>query len=102
MMHTMMPSMEVYTLFWIAMGVLLCLFLVVATWTWQFAHRSKQQRMPPMSCGSQPKDVYPDYQQGYQPQQMLPETDEEGGQHSPYPPDEQSQTHHSEMMPLQY
>jgi hypothetical protein len=101
-MHMMMPGMEVDTLFWIAIGVLLCLFLVVATWIWQFAHRPKHQRVFPMSYAAQPKDVYQDYQQGYQPQQILSETDEEGGQHSPYAPDEQSQIHHSEMMPLQY
>ena len=50
----------------------------------------------------QPKDAYQDYQQGYQPQQLSPETYEEGEQSYPYPLYEQPQAQHPETMPLQH
>ncbi len=104
MMHNttpgmMIPGMEAITLFWIAIGVLLC--LLVGAFIWLYTRWLKHRRTLPVQNKSQPQDAYQDYQEGYQPQQPLPETYEEAGQSYPYAQDEQPQTQYPEKMPLQ-
>lgn len=100
MMPNMMPGVDAsYALFWVAMGVLLFLILMV-TCTWLCAHWLKQRKMLAMQYTSQPKDAYEDYRQGYQAQQPLPETHVEGEQRYPSPLYEQPQVQHLEKMPL--
>ena len=101
MMNNMMTGMDTYTLFWVVMGALLGLVLL-ATFIWLFVGWLNRRRTLPTQALSQPKDAYEDYQQGYQAQQSLPETYEEGGQRYPYPLDEQPQAQHLEKMLLQH
>jgi hypothetical protein len=95
----MIPGMEAITFFWIAIGVLLCLLAVA--FIWLYTRWLKHRRTLPLQNKSQPQEAYHDYQEGYQPQQSLPETYEEAGQSYPYTRDEQSQVQYSEKMPLQ-
>jgi hypothetical protein len=101
MMHNMMPGMDANNLFWVTVGVPLCLILVV-TFIWLFMRWLKHRRTLAMQYTPQPKDAYQEYQQGYQPQQPSPETSEEGEQCYPYSPYEQQQAQHPETMPLQH
>ncbi len=101
MMSPMMPSMDIYTLFWVTVGVPLCLILVV-TCIWLVRRWLKHRRTRAMPDTPQPKDAYQDYQQGYPPQQPSPETYEEGEQSYPYPLYERPQAQHPETMPLQH
>ncbi len=101
MMPNMMPGIDPYTLFWVTVGVPFCLILVV-TCIWLVMRWLKHRRTRGMQNTPQPKDAYPDYQQGYPPQQPSPETAEEGEQSYPYPPYEQTQAQHPETMPLRH
>ncbi len=69
MMHTMMLGMDAYTLLWVAIGVLLCLILMV-TCMRLFVPRLKPRRTQLMQNASQPKDAYEAYQQEYQAQDL--------------------------------
>jgi hypothetical protein len=100
-MPNMMPGMDPYTLFWVTVGVPLCLSLVV-TCIWLVMRWLKHRRTLALPYIPQPKDASQDYQQGYQPQQPSPETSEEGEQSYPYPLYEQPQAQHPETMPLQH
>lgn len=75
-----MPGMEAFPLFWVVMGVLIC--LLVVTGIWLFTRRLQHRRKLPLQDSWQPKDAYQEDQQGYQPQQPFPATYEEGGQSS--------------------
>lgn len=94
-----MPGMEAFPLFWVAMGVLLC--LLVATCIWFFTRWLRQQRIPLLQDAWQPKDAYQDDQQGYHPQQPFPATYEEGGQTFASLQEKQPQVLHPEMMQVQ-
>jgi hypothetical protein len=73
MMPTMMLGMDAYTLLWVAIGVLLCLILVV-TYMKLFVPRLKPPRTQLMQNASQPKDAYEASQQEYPAQGLeLPE-----------------------------
>lgn len=99
MMYNTTPGIEPVTLFWIAIVVLLC--LLVAAFIGLYTRWLKHRRALPLQNKSQPQEAYHDYQEGYQPQQPLPETYEEAGQSYPYAQDEQPQAQYPEKMPLQ-
>jgi hypothetical protein len=69
MMPTMMLGMDGYTLLWVAIGVLLCLILMV-TCMMLFVPRLKPRRMQLMQNASQPKDAYEASQQEYPAQDL--------------------------------
>lgn len=96
----MMPGMEAYTLFWIAIGVLLC--LLVVTCIWLFTRWLKHRGKLPVQYPAQPKDAYQDYQHGYQEQQPFLQTYKEGGRSYAYSQDDQPQAQQLERMPLQH
>ncbi len=85
----MMPGMDVYTLLWIAIGVLL--FLLVVTSIWLFTRWQQHRARLPAQHPAQPKDAYHDYQEGYQEQRPFLQVYEEGGRSYAYPQDEQPQ-----------
>jgi hypothetical protein len=101
MMPTMMFGMASSLFLWLVLATLLCL-LLIGTCIWLVAGRLQKQRTPLMQDTPQPRDAYEEYEQGYQPQGQPPITDQEGGQHSAYPPHEHSNAQYQEMEQIQH
>lgn len=104
MMQNMMPGVGSFALFWISIGILLCLVLVAA-FIWFFVRWLNSRRTSTMQHASQPQDSDQMYEQGYRPAEPLPETYQEGGQQYLYSPRaqyEQPQAQYPQETPLQH
>jgi hypothetical protein len=86
MMNHMMPygMMAGVPLFWMVIGLLLCLLLVAAV-TWLLTRWRNEQRLHQMHSVSQPQDASYTYEQGYQSPGPSSETYQEGGHDYSYP-----------------
>ena len=103
MMQHMMPGVGSFALFWISIGILVCLILVAA-FIWFFVRWLNSRRISTMQHAQQPQDSGRLYEQGYRPAKP-PETYQEGGQEYPYSPQaqyEQPQAPYPWEAPLQH
>jgi len=104
MMQHMMPGVGSFALFWISIGILLCLILVAA-FIWLFVQRLNSRWTSTMQHAQQPQDSDQMYEQGYRPAAPLLETYQEGGQQYPYSAQaqyEQPQAPYPQEAPLQH
>ncbi len=92
-----LAGMAASPLFWIAVGVLLC--LLVGTLLWLFTRWLQQRGMLPVPSTAQPQEAYAEDQQSSR--LLLQDPYEEGGLRAPSPLDEQPRGLYPAMTPLQ-
>jgi hypothetical protein len=84
--HEMMGGHGMYSMpYWMPVGLLLCMVLLVGITWLVMLWLNNQNRMAMTLYSPQPQDSYQSYELGYRPRPPLPETYQEGDREYHYP-----------------